>query len=315
MMAISTVDVLAEAGFDVRGAVVEPLAGGISCVTEHVTLVDQEIVVKRALGRLLVEDDWQANPNRTIAEAAGLAWFHAQTPDVVPEPLAIVTDPPTLIMPMAPSPCPDWREQLLADPTDRDRVMAAQLRTVLDVWGEASVADARGTVLDDLSRVDELRIEPFYLRTAARWPEYVRVILDCAAELRQQRSMVHGDFTPKNVLCLPDGMWIIDTEIAHIGNPILDVAAMTSHLILKSVVHRGDAAKREMMRDIRAAFRADDDASLPRHVGVFLAVRAQGVSPARYLDAPSAALVVELSRMLLDGAALDEVEARLDSAP
>lgn len=306
-----TLRVLAEAGFDVSDATVAPLTGGISCTTERVRLKTGDVVVKQALDQLRVAADWHADPARTIAEGLGLAWLHERTPQVVPKPLAIIADPPTLVIPMAPEPCPNWREQLLAGPTPRDVAIATQLRGILDTWRAAPVDDARGTVLDDLTRVTDLRIDAFYLRMASRWPEFAESIEALADELREQQAMTHGDFTPKNVLCLDDGVWVIDAEITHIGNPILDIASMTAHLLLKSLMHRADPAKAAVMAEVRRAFMSPEFTgvpSLPRHVGVILGVRSVGVSPAPYLDASTRALTSEAARNLLSGAPFADIE-------
>jgi hypothetical protein len=305
--------VLAEAGFDVDGAVVTPLSGGVSCTTEHVRMRNGDVVVKQALDRLLVEAQWHADPGRTVAEGLGLAWLHALTPEAVPEPLAIIEQPPTIVIPMAPEPCPDWRQQLLGHPTERDVRIAAQLRSVADIWHGAPVTEARGTPLDDVTRVTDLRIDPFYLDMAARWPAFAPVIERCADELRVQSAMTHGDFTPKNVLCLDDGVWVIDAEITHIGNPILDIASMMTHLLLKSVVHRGVPTDRAMMERIRRAFDTPeftDVPTLPLHIGVILGVRCAGVSPALYLDEESRIIVADMAQALLHGATIDEIEHR-----
>ena len=139
-----------------------------------------------------------------------------------------------------------------------------------------------------------------------------------AHELTIQTVMTHGDFTPKNVLCLPAGLWVIDAEITHIGNPILDIASMTTHLLLKSIVHRKDPTKSEVMRAIRRAFDTpvfDGMPTLSVHVGVFLAVRCAGVSPARYLTEEDRDIVESMARSLLAGASLAEVERDVLSDP
>lgn len=310
-MTAASIEILRRAGFDVEGASAQALTGGISCTTDRVHLRDRDVVVKQALSRLHVEADWQSDPHRAVAEGVALEWLHRCTPDAVPAPLAILDEPPAVVIPMAPEPCPDWRVRLLQDPSSRDIEVARSLRSIVHTWHNADVSDARGTVLDDLDRVTELRITPFYLGMAERWPECAEPITMAAHELMIQTVMTHGDFTPKNVLCLPEGLWVIDAEITHIGNPILDIASMTTHLLLKSIVHRQDPAKADVMRAVRQAFGTpafDGMPTLSVHVGVFLGVRCAGISPARYLTDEDRKVVESMSRSLLAGASLAEVE-------
>ncbi len=310
-MTVTSIEILQRAGFDVTGAQVEPLTGGVSCTTDRVRLGGRDVVVKQALDRLAVEADWRADSDRAVAEGYALAWLHERTPDAVPGPLAIVEDPPAVVLPMAPEPCPDWRVRLLNQPDQSDVDIARALRAIAQTWHSADVATARGTVLDDLNRVTQLRINPFYLGMAERWPELAGPITDAADELRVQVAMTHGDFTPKNVLCLPAGIWVIDAEITHIGNPVLDIASMTTHLLLKSILHRGDETLSQVMYAIRRAFDTpgfDGMATLPVHVGVILGVRCAGVSPAGYLGPSDRSIVEAMARALLAGASLAEVE-------
>lgn len=310
-MTAASIEILRRAGFDVEGATAQALTGGISCTTDRVHLRDRDVVVKQALGRLQVEADWRADPGRAVAEGFGLEWLHRHTPDAVPAPLAIVMDPPAVVIPMAPEPCPDWRVRLLAEPGSQDVEVARALRSIVQTWHSADVSDARGTVLDDLHRVTELRITAFYLGMAERWPELADPITMAANELRIQTAMTHGDFTPKNVLCLPEGLWVIDAEITHIGNPILDIASMTTHLLLKSVVHRANRPRSKVMRAVRRAFDTPNFVDMPTlsvHVGVILGVRCAGVSPARYLSDDDRDVVESMARNLLEGASLAEVE-------
>ncbi len=44
------------------------------------------------------------------------------------------------------------------------------------------------------------------------------------AARRRAICLVHGDYAPKNILLGRDGTWILDAEVAHVGNPVFDLA-------------------------------------------------------------------------------------------
>ena len=46
-----------------------------------------------------------------------------------------------------------------------------------------------------------------------------------AAMLQRRRCLVHGDLSPKNVLLGGGGLWVIDFEVAHVGDPAFDLGA------------------------------------------------------------------------------------------
>jgi hypothetical protein len=315
-MGHEVLDILADVGQDATGATITPLPGGVSCETAVVTLPSHTVVVKRALGKLKVDTEWTSAPERITAEAAGLEWFHALTPDSVPAPIGVSPNHFGLVLPHAPSPCPDLRALLLEDPTSAPEGVGTMLATIATTWHAASPEGARGGELDDRVRVTELRLDPFYRDMAKRWPEYATVIRDLVDELETADvCVVHGDFTPKNVLCLPGGgVWVIDTEVAHIGHPVLDTASMLAHLTIKTLHHR-TLATWDVVNSIRQDFLTtiaqhspSVPSSLSRHLGLLMGVRVAGVARVPYLTPDTQRAIEHAARALLDGAHLDYLE-------
>jgi hypothetical protein len=306
--------ILDEVGIDSSAARITPLTGGVSCETARVELPDRTLVVKQALGKLKVQEDWHSSPDRITAEASGLVWFHHLTPDNVPLPLGVAPTTFGLVLPHAPTPCPDLRNILLDDPAAAPEGIGSALGQIALTWHQASPESARGGLLDDQVRVTELRIDPFYRDMATRWPDHRATIDVLVAELLDNRpAVIHGDFTPKNVLCVSDGgLWVIDTEIAHIGNPVLDSASMLTHLILKSL-HWADTDHADIPATIRDEFLAtisrhpaSAPATLGQHIGVIMAVRVAGRARVPYLSAHAHDAATALAHTLLDGAPLKE---------
>jgi Ser/Thr protein kinase RdoA (MazF antagonist) len=79
-----------------------------------------------------------------------------------------------------------------------------------------------------------IRLEP-YLAAAAR------AHTDCAAQLQAlievtsgtKLALVHGDVSPKNILCGPRGPVFLDAECAWYGDPAFDLAFCLNHTLLK----------------------------------------------------------------------------------
>lgn len=308
--------ILADTGHDTQDATVESLPGGVSSETAVVDLGEVRVVVKRALGKLKVADEWTSSPDRIIAEAAGLEWFHHLTPDTVPQPMGVSARHFGLVLPHAPSPCPDLRRILLDDPERAPDGIGSTLGALAHTWHSASPDDALGGVLDDRIRLNELRLDPFYRDMATRWPEYATTIGDLVDELEESRvCVVHGDFTPKNVLCLPDDtIWAIDTEVSHIGHPVLDTASMLAHLTLKTL-HWAGNQQWERVNQIRRDFLervGQHPTSVPphlgRHTGLIMAVRIAGLAQIPYLTDTSRSRADSTARALLEGASIDDLE-------
>ena len=76
----------------------------------------------------------------------------------------------------------------------------------------------------------ELRVEPYYETTAKRHPD-LNIVADFVP-----RTLVHGDYSPKNILVHKDGLWVLDHEVAHWGDPVFDLAFMLNHLLIKAYI-------------------------------------------------------------------------------
>lgn len=306
-------EILEASGIDSSEAVFTRITGGVSSSTHAAHLPGRGVIIKQALAQLDVAQEWTANPNRVVAEAEGLAWFNRITPDHVPAPIAVVERLHSLVLPMAPQPSPDLRSVVLENPQDFKPEWPKILGKLLALWHAADHRPALGSSLDDTSRLLDLRVNPFYLDMAHTWPEHASAIEALAEELLSVRTaVVHGDFTPKNVLCLPEGnLWVVDTEVCHIGNPVIDTASMVAHLVLKALHYRNDSATAHALTCARADFLGELSASstpprLDAHVGVFLAVRVAGRAPVSYLNEPTRHIVSTMARALVEGAPLEE---------
>jgi 5-methylthioribose kinase len=92
--------------------------------------------------------------------------------------------------------------------------------------------------LDDRQFFDDLRLDPYYRQTAAVHedlaPQIERLI---ASVCRERHCLVHGDFSPKNLLLHDERLLLIDFEVGHYGDPAFDVGFFLSHLVLKAFYH------------------------------------------------------------------------------
>jgi aminoglycoside phosphotransferase (APT) family kinase protein len=116
----------------------------------------------------------------------------------------------------------------------------ASARAVGDVLGRIHAATADRPDLAAAFATDELfhaiRLEP-YLEATARSHPGLAVPLErlVATTAATKRVLVHGDFSPKNLLIGPRGPVILDAECAWFGDPAFDLAFVLNHLLLKGM--------------------------------------------------------------------------------
>ena len=132
----------------------------------------------------------------------------------------------------------------LEDPVLRGDVtpsVGGHLGEVLGRWHRLTVGAELPPEVQGQPSFDVLRLEPYYRTAARRKPELSPQILPLVEQLssRPQVCLVHGDFSPKNVLVDPLARVCpcgsSTSKVAHQGDPVFDLAFMASHLTLKAI--------------------------------------------------------------------------------
>jgi len=210
----------------------EPLAGGVSSDIWRVDLARGPVCVKRALARLRVAQVWEAPIERNRYE---YEWFRVAgeaAPQAVPKVLA--HEDGAFAMEYLPaSHYPVWKEELRqgrADARLAGAVGAALARIHRSTAGREDVA--RRFPTDAIFHA--IRLEPYLLATAVRHSDLsVQLNALVEATAASKTCLVHGDVSPKNILCGPQGPVFLDAECAWYGDPAFDIAFCLNHLLLK----------------------------------------------------------------------------------
>jgi len=306
----SVVDYLRGRGLDIpANAQARELGGGVSNVVLSVAWRDERVVVKQSLPRLKVESEWFAPVDRILREARSIQLMNHLLPDAAPE--LVSADPERFVIAMtgAPSSWTDWKQCLMGG--DVRSSVAAQLGTTL---GELHARTSGGAGLHesffDGKPFEQLRIDPYFVHAAQRVPEIAPALMETVAEMTSRRScLVHGDFSPKNLLVDPqqEQVWVIDFEVAHFGDPAFDLAFLLTHLVLKAVHRPQDGPQLDGAATafVSSYLQVDGNTTPPdlahvlRLVGCLLAARAEGKSPVEYLSSAQRATVLKLATAIL----------------
>jgi len=202
------------------------LRGGISNRTVVVERPDgRAYVLKQALDKLRVQTEWRSEPRRIHLEALGLIWLERLMPPGTITPLLFEdTTQHLLAMQAVPREHENWKVRLLSGGLETPHVQ--QFAQCLGDIHRRSHAQKEhiSALFDDRTFFETLRLEPYYRCAAARNPATARFFADLIAETLATRvSLVHGDFSPKNVLIYQDKLVLLDHEVIHFGDPAFDV--------------------------------------------------------------------------------------------
>ena len=219
-----------------RAARLVALEGGVSSEIYRADLPSGPVCVKRALARLKVAADWQAPISRNRYEVAWMRAAAAAVPSAVPAILGEDPEGGAFAMTwLPPETYPVWKT-LLRDGMIETVAAAA----VGDALGRIHAATADRPEVAARFPTDDIfyaiRLEPYLVATGRAHPDlaerFARLV---AVTQANRRVLVHGDFSPKNLLIGPAGPVILDAECAWFGDPAFDVAFLLNHLLLKGV--------------------------------------------------------------------------------
>jgi 5-methylthioribose kinase len=211
------------------------LQGGVSNKTVLLERETESWVIKQALAKLRVKADWYSDPSRIQREALGLRYLSNLIPAHVPQFIFEDVEQHLLAMSAVPQPHIKWKTVLLAG-----GVLQHQVKQFGELVGfiHRSAYERRdelAEVFADTSFFESLRLEPYYQYTALQVPSAAPFLESLVEETRQhQRTLVHGDYSPKNILIAQNKMMLLDYEVIHWGDPAFDIGFGMTHLFSKA---------------------------------------------------------------------------------
>ncbi|MGH9449505.1 MAG: phosphotransferase family protein, partial [Terriglobia bacterium] len=122
-------------------------------------------------------------------------------------------------------------------------------------------------------------------------------------------AIVHGDYSPKNMLVKDGQVFLIDFEVVHWGDPAFDAGFLLNHLFLKgffqpqfAVLHvrAAQAFWQSVLSQAGAATIKNFERMTMRHLGALMLARIDGKSPVEYIQKePVKQSVRNLARRIL----------------
>jgi aminoglycoside phosphotransferase (APT) family kinase protein len=274
------------------GAHAVALTGGVSSDVFLVEDGGRQFVVKQALPKLKVQDLWQADVSRNRTEFEYLNYVGRVLPEAVPKVFAAGDG--YFTMEYLGEGFENWKQMLLAGQCRPEH--AAQAGKMLGVIHRISSGNAEAArIFDTTENFHQLRTDPYLVTTGQRHPELREYFERETVRLESTREcLVHGDYSPKNILIGNGRQVILDCEVAWYGDPAFDLGFLLNHLLLKSLHHAPkDVGLSRMVEQAMGAYslerrllgnkQIEFDRRTARLLPLLLLARIDGKSPAEYL--------------------------------
>lgn len=294
----NVLDYLAERGLveSSEGVSVRELGGGVSNIVLLVAWpgeAGRRWVVKQSLEKLRVKDDWRSERSRIYREAESIQALRPVLGEAaLPEVVHIDRENFLFVMTAAPAGSLAWKDSLLAGQVDLGVARQAGSLLARMINAAHTQPDLRKR-FEDRTVFDQLRIDPYYRTTAARHPDVRAPIVQLMANSWNiQTALVHGDYSPKNMLVRNGNIFLIDFEVVHWGDPAFDAAFFLNHLFLKALhrpefaPHYFDAVRefwKALTTEARETASRGFEALTLRHLGALMLARIDGKSPVEYI--------------------------------
>ena len=276
-----------------KNATVTPLTGGVSSDIYLVEDGAKKWVVKRALEKLKVQEDWYADTSRNRFEREYLKYVGAFLPKAVPR--VVFEGDGYFAMEYLGEGFANWKQLMLDGRYEPD--YAEQAGHTLGVIHQTSAGDrAARKCFDSTANFHQLRSEPYLIATGSRHSDLTPLFETEVIRLESTREcLVHGDYSPKNILISESRLVVLDCEVAWYGDPAFDLAFLLTHLHLKAL-HRPAASSvlaamaRKAVASYLTARELDDHDSTEflqrtcRLLLMILLARIDGKSPVEYIS-------------------------------
>jgi aminoglycoside phosphotransferase (APT) family kinase protein len=218
-------------------ATLTPLTDGVSSEIFRVDDGGDLFVVKRALPKLKVKDEWLADVGRNRYEQLYIQYVARILPRAVPSLRPGRTGRGYFAMEFLGPEFTSWKQMMLrGEARVGDAVAAATLLGTIHAHSASDPEAARQ--FDTTANFIQLRIDPYLVTTGSRHPE-LRPLFDAEAQrlAETRQCLVHGDFSPKNLMVSSSRMVLLDCEVAWYGDPAFDLSFLLTHLFLKGLYH------------------------------------------------------------------------------
>ncbi len=285
------------------------ITDGVSSDIWHVKTPDNEFCIKRALPKLSVKEDWYAPIDRNNYEAKYFSHCKIIKPNSFPKILG--HDSKNYILAMEWFDNKNfivWKKKLLEKSVSlKDGKRIGKLLGLIHKFFFKK-KKYKEIFLNDKTFYD-IRIEPYLVFTSKFYPEFTDSYKNTIDFLTKNKStVIHGDFSPKNILLGKNYPVILDAETACWGNPVFDLAFFNNHIILKSIINK-EIFKSYLMlsnnfiESYMANFTVINNNNFIRKFitmqGLLILARVDGKSPVEYLNKKSKSLARNLAKNIL----------------
>ena len=212
------------------------LTGGVSSEVYHVKTNKNNYCIKRSLKRLLVKKKWIVNTNRIKFEYLWLKHCQNILKRNIPNTYEFNNKKKYIVMEYLKTSQYKTLKQLYFNKIININTIRSISKHLYKIHSNSSNYKTKKTFEGNYKNFYDLRLDPYFNEVGRVYPKYKGYIKKINENyIKHSNTLVHGDFSPKNILVGKNKIIYLDAECCNFGDPVFDLVFFTNHLLIKSI--------------------------------------------------------------------------------
>ena len=215
---------------------IRKLEGGVSSDVYKVQTNSKTYCIKRSLPKLRVMKEWFADTKRLRYEYLWLKHCKKIIPNSIPNIYQFSAKQDFLILEyLSEKNYTTLKLKLLKKDIDIN-VINKISKNLSKIHKESTGKFVKKKFINNSKNFYDLRLDAYFNEVGRVYPDLKKIIKNIIKNYEKYSStLVHGDFSPKNILIFNKNIKYIDAETCNFGDPAFDVVYFCNHLLLKSI--------------------------------------------------------------------------------
>ena len=212
------------------------LKGGVSSEVYKVVTKKNIYCIKRSLKKLLVQKEWIVDQNRIYYEYLWLVHCKKILKQNVPVIYDFNKEENYIIMEYLDNTKYKTLKELYFEKKINFSTIKSISKHLYKIHSLSNDVKTMKIFRRNNQNFFDLRLDPYFNEVARVFPELNDKVKQINKSYRENSStLVHGDFSPKNILIGKNRILYLDAECCNYGDPVFDLVFFSNHLLIKSM--------------------------------------------------------------------------------
>ena len=212
------------------------LKGGVSSEVYKVVTKKNIYCIKRSLKKLLVQKEWIVDQNRIYYEYLWLVHCKKILKQNVPVIYDFNKEEKYIIMEYLDNTKYKTLKELYFEKKINFSTIKSISKHLYKIHSLSNDVKTMKIFRRNNQNFFDLRLDPYFNEVARVFPELNDKVKQINKSYRENSStLVHGDFSPKNILIGKNRILYLDAECCNYGDPVFDLVFFSNHLLIKSM--------------------------------------------------------------------------------